>query len=90
MKRFRLLHLALVLYFAAMVVGIQFHIHAPGQDQLTAHCNSCHAAQAAYDSVNANVICISEFAVSYQAPRITVAARLEPFDVRLSRAPPIC
>jgi len=89
MKRFRLLRLALLLFFAAIVVGVQFHMHAPGQDQVTAHCNSCLVSQAAYDYVNANVISLSEIAVPYQATEIAVLKKFESFDEHLSRAPPI-
>jgi hypothetical protein len=90
MKRFRLLHVALLLFFAAIVVGVQFHSHAPGQDRLTAHCNSCLVSQAAYDHVDANVVSISEIAVPYQAPNLIVAASVETVDARSSRAPPAC
>jgi len=89
MTRFRLLSAALLLLFAAMVVGVQFHAHTPGQDQLAAHCNSCQVSQAAYDSIDTNVIAVSEIAFPYQAPQISALIYDELIDVRLSRAPPI-
>ena len=89
MKRFSLLHTALLLFFAAMVVGVQFHYHSPSQDQLTAHCNSCQVSQASYDSVDANVLPISEIALPYQAQTISLTTCPETIDLRLGRAPPI-
>ena len=88
MTRFRFLSAALLLLFAAMVVGVQFHTHT-AQDQVAAHCNSCQVSQAAYDSIDTHVIAVSEIAFPYQAPQISALIYDELIDVRLSRAPPI-
>jgi len=90
MKRFRLLHFAVLLFLAGVIVGVQFHSHAPGQDLLTAHCKSCHVSQAVYDFVNVDILSICEVAVSYQVAAIIVTSDLTYADARLSRAPPIC
>jgi hypothetical protein len=89
MTRFRLLSATILLLFAAMVVGVQFHSHPSGQDPLTAHCNSCQVSQAAFDSIDTQVIAVSEIAIPYQAPQVSLLVLDGLIDVRLSRAPPI-
>jgi len=89
MTRFRLLNFAFLLFFAGVMLGVQFHSHPGGQEQL-AHCKSCQVAHATFASVNANILNIGEISIPYQVQQATPLSIIEGVHARLGRAPPIC
>jgi hypothetical protein len=89
MKRLRWSCLILLLLYAGMLIGVQFHTHSLGQDQLTAHCKSCQISQTVYDDVKSKDIHISQPVLHYQEPETPAFTSRELQQVRPGRAPPL-
>ena len=89
MNRKRGFYLALLLFYAGILIGVQFHSHAAGPEQLTAHCKSCQISQTSYDSVQASDLCIS-LPVSHSTDPETKAPIIRGLlEISPGRAPPL-
>ena len=88
MKRFRWAHFALLLIYAGVLIGVQFHSHATGPDQLTAHCKSCHISQTVYDNVPTKELKSAEPTFYFCKPETETLIAQDLKQVRSSRAPP--
>lgn len=89
MKRLRWSYLILALFYAAMLVGVQFHAHSVEQDQLTAHCKSCQASHNVYDEVKSGDIQVSQPVLHYQEQESLAQTIHELQEIHSSRAPPL-
>jgi predicted transcriptional regulator len=89
MKRLRWAYLALALFYAAMLAGIQFHTHSVQQDHLTAHCKSCQISQTVYDEVKSGDLKISQPVLHYQEQECLAQTIHELQEIHSSRAPPL-
>jgi hypothetical protein len=89
MKRLRWSYLALGLFYAAMLVGVQFHAHSVEQDLLTAHCKSCQISQTVYDEVKAGDLQFSQPVLHCQVEASLALAIHELQEIHSSRAPPL-
>ena len=88
MKRFRSFYLVLALFYAAMLVGVQFHTHSVEQDQLTAHCKSCQISQNVYDEVKSGDMQVAQPVLHYQEQESRAQTIRELQEIHSSRAPP--
>jgi hypothetical protein len=89
MKRLRWTYLVLALFYAAMLVGVQFHTHSLEQDQLTAHCKSCQISQTVYDEVKSGDLQVLQPVLHYQQPESLAQTIHELQEIHSSRAPPL-
>ena len=89
MKRLRWTYLALALFYAAMLAGVQFHKHSVEQDQLTAHRKSCQISQTVYDAVKTGDVQVSQPVLHYQEQECLAQTIHELQEIHSSRAPPL-
>ena len=89
MKRFRWSYLLLALFYAAMLVGVQFHSHSVEQDQLTAHCKSCQVSQSVYDEVRSGDIQVAHPVLHYHEQESLAQTIHKLQEIYSSRAPPL-
>jgi hypothetical protein len=89
MNRKRWFYLALLLLYSGILIGVQFHSHATGPDQLTAHCKSCQVSQTSYDSVQSRDLPISQPVLHTTAPITRTLVIHDLLEVSPGRAPPL-
>ncbi|MCI0413094.1 hypothetical protein L0222_09865 [bacterium] len=89
MKRLRWSTLILALFYAAMLVGVQFHTHSVEQDQLTAHCKSCQISHNVYDNVKSADIQIAQPVLHYQEQESLAHSIRKLQEIHSGRAPPL-
>jgi len=81
--------MVVALFYAAMLVGVQFHTHSVKQDLLTAHCKSCQISQNVYDNVKSGDIQIAQPLLHYQEQESLAQTIRELQEIHSSRAPPL-
>ena len=89
MNRKRWFYLALLLLYTGILIGVQFHSHAAGPEQLTAHCKSCQISQTSYDSVQSRDLCLSQPVLHSTDPDTRAPIIRELLEVSPGRAPPL-
>ncbi len=90
MRRLHRFALVLLLIYAGMLVGLNYHTHPNGKDPLTADCKSCQVSQLAFEQVSSVDPSPQQQSVCgyfLQSPE-TVVSELS--VVHDGRAPPSC